>query len=86
MPERMRSMSRRRGELTLRQVRRDWPFAVVVPREVFDTPIQLDRAYPSMAPRLESVRIDGRDWIKVYFADAEQAETFRSRANIGQAG
>jgi hypothetical protein len=79
-------MSRRRGELTLRQVRRDWPYSITVPREVFDTPIQFDRAYPSMAPRLESVRIDGRDWIRVYFADAGQAETFRSRANANQAG
>ncbi len=75
-------MTRRKGELTIQRIKRLWPYSVVVPREVFDCSVPFEAAYPSMAPRHESVLIDGEQFVRAYFTDASEAEVFARRAGV----
>ncbi len=75
-------MTRRKGELTIQKIKRLWPYSAVVPREVFDCGIPFHAAYPSMAPRRESVLVDGRQFVRAYFTDASEAEVFARRAGV----
>ena len=77
-------MTRRKGELTIQKIKRLWPHSVVVPREVFDCSIRFQAAYPSMAPRHEAVLVDRREFLRVYFMDAAEAELFAHRASVSQ--
>ncbi len=73
-------MTRRKGELTIARIKRGWPHSVVVPREVLDTILPLAVAYPSMAPLNQSVLFADRQFVRVFFSDAGEAEMFRRRA------
>lgn len=75
-------MTRRKGELTIQKIKRLWPYSVVVPREVFDCGIPFQAANPSMAPRRESVLVEGRQFVRAYFMDAAEAEVFARRAGV----
>jgi hypothetical protein len=73
-------MTRRKGELTIERIQRSWPHSVVVPREVFDCGVPLAAAYPTMAPRNGSICYRGKDFVRAYFRDLDEAELFRRRA------
>lgn len=74
-------MTRRKGEYTLSHIKRDHPFAIVVPREVFSTSVRLQAAYPSMAPRHAGLWFNNREFVICYFQNADDAERFRSAAH-----
>jgi hypothetical protein len=74
-------MTRRKGEYTLSRIKRDHPFAIVVPSEALSTSVRLQAAYPSMASRHAGLRFNDRAFLICYFKDADDAERFRSAAH-----
>lgn len=73
-------MSRRKGEYTLAKIRRECPYAVVVPWDATKL-ARMKGAYPSIAPRSGGLRFNDRDFLVWYFADAADADRFRSASH-----